>query len=257
MRETSTADLHIHSTFSVDGSDTLMAMAGAAWQSGLRTICFTEHVDYNPRDSGFGYYDYDAYSEAVKAAREAFADRLEILWGIEFSAPHLYPAEFEREQSRGYDMIIGSQHFLGQWFFGEPEMLEAYTRVGIFDRYFEELLTMTRTGGFDVMGHIGFPSRYIGEHPMLESQARALAELLSGSGIVPEINTSGFRKGYLKTMPEESFLRIYREQSDGRVTTGSDAHRVGDLGAGLEHAENATRTIGLTPVVFRQRKAVP
>ena len=107
------------------------------------------------------------------------------------------------------------------------------------------------------MGHIGFPSRYIGEHPILESQACALADQLSSCGIVPEINTSGFRKGYLKTMPEVAFLHTYRKRSDGRVTTGSDAHNAGDLGAGLEHAEHAIQSIGLKPVVFRQRKAYP
>ncbi len=249
-------DLHIHSTFSIDGGGTLLEMADSAWRAGLRTVCFTEHVDHNPRDTGYGFYDYAAYREAVLRAREAFADRLEILWGIEFSEPHLYPAEFERERRRDYDMIIGSQHFLGKWFFGEREMLEELPRDRLFARYYEELIASADAGGFDVMGHIGFPSRYIGDFAMPEDAARALASSLAKNGIVPEINTSGFRKGYEKTLPDEPFLRIWRELSDGRVTAGSDAHRVGEPGSGLAHAADAIRSLDLRPVVFRQRKAV-
>ena len=67
--------------------------------------------------------------------KEVYASRIEVLWGIEFSEPHLYPAELEREQKREYDMIIGSQHFLGNWFFGEREMLEQWPREELFARY--------------------------------------------------------------------------------------------------------------------------
>ncbi len=250
------ADLHIHTTFSVDGCATLRDMADSAWRAGLRTICFTEHVDHNPRDTGFGFYDPAAYREAYLRVRDEFGDRIEILWGIEFAEPHLYPAEFEREQARGYDMIIGSQHFLGKWFFGEKEMLEEWPREELFARYYAELEAMADRGGFDVMGHIGFPCRYIGEHEMPEDAARSLARKLVENGIVPEINTSGFRKGYPKTMPDDPFLHIWREVSDGRVTVGSDAHRVGEPGSGRAEAERAIREHTLVPVVFRGRKAV-
>ncbi len=252
-----TADLHLHSTFSIDGCNTLQEMTDAAWRAGLRTICFTEHVDHHPRDSGYGFYDYDAYRDAVMRVKEANESRIEVLWGIEFSEPHLYSAELEREQQRGYDFIIGSQHFLGNWFFGEREMLEQWTRDEVFSRYYEELLKMAVHGGFDVMGHIGFPCRYIGDHPMPDDVAHALTTQMVKSGILPEINTSGFRKGYPRTLPDEPYLRVWRELSCGRVTVGSDAHRVGEPGSGLEKAEEAVDKLGLETVVFRNRKADP
>jgi histidinol-phosphatase (PHP family) len=257
MQDRAIIDLHMHSTFSSDGKNTLADMAQAALNSGLTTICFTEHVDYNPRDQGFGYYDHEAYHAAIERAREAFSGRLEILMGIEFAEPHLHPRELERERTRDYDMIIGSQHSLGSWFFDEPQMIEEYTREGVFMQYYEELMRMVRLGGFDVLGHVGFPSRYIGDFRMPDASARALAELLASSGIVPEINTSGFRKGYFKTLPDENFLRIYRACSDGRVTIGSDAHRISEPGGDLDQALAAIRTLGLAPVVFRKRQAGP
>ena len=252
-----TTDLHMHSVFSSDGNDTLAKMADAAWRSGLQTICFTEHVDNNPRDTGYGFYRYDAYSAAIEQVREAFAGRLEILKGIEFAEPHLHRKALEREMARDYDMIIGSLHCLGLWYFGEPQMMEQYTREGIFAQYYKELEDMVRLGGFDVLGHVGFPCRYIGDFPMPDADARALAVLLAGSGILPEINTSGFRKGYLKTLPDENFLRIYRACSDGFVTIGSDAHRTSEPAGDLDQAITVMQSAGLTPVVFRQRRAEP
>lgn len=248
-----TVDLHLHSTFSVDGRSRLSEMAAAALRAGLRTICFTEHVDHHPRDTGYGFYRYEAYREAVLRAREAFAGRLEILWGIEFSQPHHYPAELAREQARDYDLIIGSQHFLGHWFLGEHELLAAYSREEVFMRYYDELIAMAAHGGFDVMGHIGFPARYLGGHAMPAGIARALATEMARAGIVPEINTSGFRQGYPTTMPDAAFLEQWALHGDGRVTVGSDAHSVHEPGAGLDQAAQAISQFGLRPVVFRQR----
>jgi histidinol-phosphatase (PHP family) len=52
------ADNHIHSTFSVDAKDSSEAMVRAAIAKGLRAVCFTEHIDYNPRDHGDGFFDH-------------------------------------------------------------------------------------------------------------------------------------------------------------------------------------------------------
>lgn len=246
-------DLHMHSLFSVDGKSSIMEMADSAFHSGLKIICFTEHVDHHPRDTGVGFFRFDAYRDAIERAREAFAGRLEILMGIEFSEPNRYPAEFEQEQNRAYDMIMGSLHFSGKWFFGEKELLEENSIGDVFRRYYDDLYDMVDHGGFDVLAHIGFPQKYIGSHPMSEAAARALSVLLSSTGILPEINTSGFRTGYPHTMPDEAFLQIYRACSDGRVTVGSDAHRVGDPGQDLDRATTLVDELGLTPVVFRNR----
>jgi histidinol-phosphatase (PHP family) len=51
-------DNHVHSTFSVDAKDSSEAMARAAITKKPHTVCFTEHIDYNPRDPGYGFFDH-------------------------------------------------------------------------------------------------------------------------------------------------------------------------------------------------------
>ena len=41
-------DFHIHSRVSFDGHDTGRALAQAALDAGLKEICFTDHLDYDP-----------------------------------------------------------------------------------------------------------------------------------------------------------------------------------------------------------------
>ena len=41
-------DFHMHSRVSFDGHDTGRAMAQAALDAGLKEICFTDHLDYDP-----------------------------------------------------------------------------------------------------------------------------------------------------------------------------------------------------------------
>ena len=43
-------DFHMHTHVSFDGRDTAVNMANAALKAGLREICFTDHMDYDPLD---------------------------------------------------------------------------------------------------------------------------------------------------------------------------------------------------------------
>ena len=42
-----TADLHTHSSFSTDGEEALEALVRSAAEKGLRTLCVTEHMDFD------------------------------------------------------------------------------------------------------------------------------------------------------------------------------------------------------------------
>ena len=42
-----TADLHTHTSFSTDSDAPIEQMAQTALEKGLKTICFTEHMDFD------------------------------------------------------------------------------------------------------------------------------------------------------------------------------------------------------------------
>ena len=47
-------DFHMHTRVSFDGHDTGEAMAKAALAAGLKEICFTDHLDYDPLEKNGG-----------------------------------------------------------------------------------------------------------------------------------------------------------------------------------------------------------
>jgi histidinol-phosphatase (PHP family) len=78
----------------------------------------------------------------------------------------------------------------------------------------------------------------------------------AGKGI--EINTSSFRYGMgERTTPTPGILKRYVELGGEIVTTGSDAHRVRDMGYMLDFAEQMIRNAGLNYIAtFKARKPV-
>src|SRR5688572_8209222 len=90
------------------------ASCRAAIAAGVTEIAFTDHLDHQPADPGFGYYQPEAYLEAVAAVREQFAGQLTVLAGVEvdFNERIAPPVErFLKRYGDRYDFIIGSVHY--------------------------------------------------------------------------------------------------------------------------------------------------
>ncbi len=94
-------DMHVHSTFSIDGVSTMEDYCLIAEKSGIRAICFTEHVDYNSEEKNLSIikdnrkYNFvvEDYFCELNRLREKYSSII-LLSGIEFSEPSLFPDEF-------------------------------------------------------------------------------------------------------------------------------------------------------------------
>ena len=67
------ADIHMHSNFSSDSDASMESMIQGAIDKGLKTICFTEHLDYEyPADEGQGLFivDVEAYKKECFRLKE-------------------------------------------------------------------------------------------------------------------------------------------------------------------------------------------
>ncbi len=248
------SDTHIHSTFSCDGHDTIENMTLSAIAKGFKYICFTEHIDYNPHDDGFGYYNYEVYSSEIERVREKYGTQITILKGIEFSEPHLYRTQFEKELNRDYDMIMGSLHFLKDKFYGENGLTDEYSVEQLLEIYFKELLEMVNAGGFDVLAHFDFPRRYYGRQEVQPDFIHVVLKRMIDSGIALEINTSGYRKGYGYPMPDFTIIDEYLKLGGRRVTFGSDSHRATEVGAGFDEVSGLLEDKRMDYGVFMGRK---
>lgn len=249
------SDTHVHSTFSFDAKNSIEDMVKAALNQDLKVIGFTEHVDFNINDGGADYYDYEGYSSAIERVRDRYGDEIHILKGIEFSEPHLYPREFERELSREYDMVMVGLHWFDNLFYGNPNLLTKYDKERIFERYFNDLREMVQVGRFDVLAHFDLPTRYLGDWEVATEVLTPIVETLVENQISLEINSSKFRNGFKSTMPHREVLELFINLGGERVTFGSDAHSIEVIGADFEESVNylGTTLESLDYGVFKNR----
>ena len=208
-------DLHVHTLFSSDSCTPMEAHAERALALGLETVCFTDHVDFNPADYGYLFYQPDDFFAAFDALRARCAGRLELLAGMEFGETHLYPEQLRALARRPYDFVIGSVHWVDD-VFPDSAVKQGIPAGEYFDRYWQVMLEMVRQGGFDALGHMDFPKRYYGELRWSEPVVREIFARLLDAGAVIEINTSSLRKGLDEPMPGEALLALYRDAGGRR-----------------------------------------
>lgn len=247
-------DLHVHTHFSCDSKVLMDEYCQYAIQHDVTYICFTDHIDNNKHDEGYGLYNAEAYFEEFEKTKEKYSGKLNLLCGIEFSEPHIYQAEFEKHAALPYDFIIGSVHFCKDNMF-MSEMVKSQVPVEVcYENYWREVQNAVSYGGFDCFGHLDFPKRY---YKQLLYDKGSLGEIFSTmlkNGIIPEINTSSLRRGLDETLPDEELLRIYKAVGGQFVTVGSDAHYVKDLSADCSYAKDLIQKFDFKEVIFHKRK---
>ena len=223
-------DVHNHSNLSPDGSNDPDEMVRRATELGIRYYSLTDHLEINK------FYDEEyLYEEPVKRASEIspalikkYADKINMAYGVELGQP-LQDMELTKRMlsSYDYDFIIGSLHMCNGW---EDFYLLDYNEVQpemIMKLYFEEMLEMARWGEFDVLGHLTYPLRYI------VGESELYIDL---------------------TLPDEYYVRLYKELGGKILTVGSDAHCTQDLGKGIPEAIELARNVGFTELAFFKKR---
>ncbi len=256
-------DQHIHSTYSDDAENTMAEMALAAAQAGLAGICFTDHADLDDINGVYNPLAWreDEYFAAFEAAKSASGDKIRLRLGLELGEANHYPETARAVAARVPDFIIGSIHNLRDtpdFYCGRAggEDGEMYATpeacAALLERYIGELEETAALGCFDVIGHIGYPLRYmrtvyptLGLEPWHERLAELFRRLAdAGKGI--ELNCSGLRQSLGETMPNAALLALYRDMGGQIITLGSDAHSTKHIGACLEEGKNLLLGLGFT-----------
>ena len=223
-------DYHMHTVVSFDGHERGIQMAQAAKAAGLREICFTDHLDYDPLGK-MGVLAFDT------AAYNAEYDNLEvpglkIRRGMEFGMTVDNRAQFQQDlQRRHFDFVLGSIHFVDDLDVYFEDYWRGKTVFEAERRYLEATLDCVRLhGDFDVLAHLTYIAKTsshhcprpvpFGEHrELIDEILKTLAE--KGKGL--ELNTSGMDRcgGFL---PTADYFRRFKELGGRIVTVGSDAH---------------------------------
>ena len=256
-------DHHTHSHHSFDGSEPIEALAEAAVSRGLHALAVTDHCDLGLQCVPNWEERLSGSMEEISKNRAAFQGKLTLLAGIELGQPlHDLQHAADVLGRFSYDLVIGSLHNLREtedFYFlqdagADPRML--------LDRYFDELLEMTRWGGFDILAHLTYPYRYLGytDTPPIACFEEKLREIFTGlahGGKALELNTSGLvRSPGGRTSPGLWELRLFRECGGEFVTLGSDAHRCAHVGGGIREGLELLRAAGFRyQASFSRRRA--
>ena len=254
-------DFHMHSTVSYDGHNTGYEMALAARDAGLKEICFTDHLDYDPR----GLVKMDFETADYNAAYDGLVvPGLTIRRGAEFGLLRNNAQQLKQDlQRRNFDFIIGSCHFtedLDIYFapFWEGKTMEQAERL-----YLEEILACVLAHeDFDVLGHLTYISKAKcnpTHRPVVYESYRELVDEILGTlarkGKGIEVNTSGCDRCGL-FLPDATYLRRFKELGGEIVTVGSDAHDTGRAGQYCREAAQLVQEIFGYVCTFADRKPV-
>lgn len=258
-------DYHFHTEFSGDSETPVRAQLEKAIALGMKSLCVTDHHDYDV-DSPIDFtLNLDQYINAMLSLKEEYKNRIELRIGIELGLqPHLKEYFTNLLASYPFDFVIGSTHFINRKDAAYPEYFEGRREEEAYLQYFQVTLDNVRKlNTYDVAGHIDYivrygPNRdafysYEAFQDILDDILRTIIE--HGHGI--ECNTAGLRKGLSEPHPCTGILKRYRSLGGEILTIGSDAHTPEDLGSDFERARKLLLECGFTYYTeFKDRKPV-
>jgi histidinol-phosphatase (PHP family) len=250
-------DCHLHTgAFSCDAKATLDAFVERGSEMGMAAITTTEHVDFDPNDYCYGFYDLDRHQAQRHERRVVSEDGLTVLIGAEVD----YQRRYE-DQARAFlaqtefDLVIGSVHYVRGEIVFVDEFFRRPERENV-EAYLDEVLNAVNSRLFDVIGHLDIVKRYGVQHygpfdparyaEPLDAILRACVD--TGTGL--EINTSGLRGPPKETFPTLPVLRRYRELGGEILTVGSDAHTADDLARGIPQALDLAVAAGFRAIAL-------
>jgi histidinol-phosphatase (PHP family) len=251
-------DLHNHTTRCNHATGTINGYIERAIELGIDVYGFSEHapMDFD-EEYRVSFEQMNDYEADILAARERYADRMDIRLGyeVDWLPGHMDKRVLEAD----VDFLIGSVHFLDQWSFDNPEFIGEWKERDVdtvWQDYFAAIEAMARSGYFDIAGHLDL-IKLFGDWPTqnIREIARPALEAIADSHMVLEINTAGLRKPVTELYPARPLLEEAHALNIP-ITFGSDAHATDQVGYGYDQAVALARSIGYTEAVtFKRRKA--
>lgn len=250
-------DLHNHTTLCNHAMGTVNEYVEKAIECGIDVYGFSDHapMDFDPTYR-MRFEQMSEYTKWVMDAKTKYADKIEVLFGYEVD--YLPGHMDDRVLNADVDYLIGSVHFINEWGFDNPEFIGRYEHEDIdliWQKYFDLIEEMAKTGRFDIVGHIDLIKvfKFMPKRDILEIAMPAL-KAIKKAGMVLEVNVSGYRKPCKEPYPSPSILKAAFDLGIP-ITFGSDAHTPEQVGLFREEAEKLAKSIGYTEcVTFKNRK---
>ncbi len=255
-------DCHIHSEYSIDGTNKIEDIINTAIKKGVTAITITDHaLPFHPDFKGYEHIK-KSVEEAKKFSRK-YADKILVLSGVERDDE--YPPEF-REPFYDFlpDCILGSAHT-------EPTFKTYFSDCGykslkycagvadmefleqVVEKYYLRLSGLAHYADVDVITHLTFPFRYINGYAKrgmsIEKFYPYIDDVLKGvikTNKALEVNTSGKAMDWNEFMPNKEILKRYYDLGGRILTLGSDAHKAENIATAFDDAAKMLKGVGFT-----------
>ena len=255
------ANYHTHTTF-CDGSDTAEDVVKSAVSKGFLHLGFSGHMDPDI------HMDIESYFAEIDRLRVKYADKIEILCGVELD--NLYdPHCADRAE-----YIIGSTHFLdvqseipmsvdnneefmrrlAEEFFGGDYYKLSKSYYDLVSRVYDRL-HCTFVGHFDLVTRFNDSMHFLDEEdPRYRMPALEAMEYLVKEGVPFEINCGAVNRNRKKELYPNMFLLKNLREFGGEILINSDAHQKELLDGGFDIAVDRALACGFTHVNILTRR---
>ena len=256
-------DYHTHTLISFDNEQSIDELCKACIDKGVKELCITEHIDFNPKDICYGGFNWKKHKSNIDYANDKYP--IKVKAGAEFDAAFIYQDHINQTIKQcSFDYILGSCHYChnktwfgrsGVGFFSGKTEKESYTE------YFYELLKVIKSGYYDGISHFDMIKRggydaYGRYNP--EEYKDIIAECLSliiEKDLTLEINSSGLRHNCKEPYPNEWILKLYKDLGGINITYGSDGHSYDQDVYAIDYCYDLLKNIGFKYLVtFSKRK---
>lgn len=251
------SDVHTHTSY-CDGADSPERMVRGAIAAGCTTVGFSGHSYLGHKSdwamSGDGQKDYIA---DVLALREKYADKIQVLLGIEQDYGSGIP-------DYAFDYVIGSVHAVmkngmrievddtPKSFFGAVRELYGGNAMAVVRDYYALAAGVVDRTHCDIIGHFDLITKFNEKFPFVDTESyeylsvafEALDALIEKHKIF-EINTGAVSRGWkARAYPDEPILRRLAEKKASVMLT-SDAHCRKNILYGFDDAAEYAKSCGI------------
>ena len=244
--------------------DNLERYVAAADRRGITELGISEHI--HRFRQALDVWDHPFWVESATDDLDQYADFLaasSLRCGIEMDwVPGAEERIAELVDSRPFDYVIGSVHFIGEGAV-DHDGFDVWETAGmdserIWRCYFRHLADAARSGLFDTLAHPDLVKVWGRDRPQPEGDLRRFyepaVEAIAESGVAVEVSTAGLRKPVGELYPARELGELCAE-AEIPFTLSSDAHVPDDIGYGYEGAIEFMRSLGIEEVcVFEGRR---
>ncbi|MGQ9678582.1 MAG: histidinol-phosphatase [bacterium] len=272
-------DYHIHPDYSSDAEGKIFDFCQSAIKIGIKELCFTSHYEPDPIRAGVEQVIVagqampvdstwaEFYLNEIDQARSAFP-QLTIRSGVEVGYEMGLEGKIVDFLNRyQFDYVLGAIHCLDHTAITSAQELTEFRKrlkprgAGfIAQRYFDYVRAAANSQLFDCLAHLDIWRKYIlpevGSEfqTEIEPKIKPMLEQIAQAGVGLEINSAAYRRGEEEPYPQSKIIEQAIDVGIDVFTVGSDAHRVADLGKGIDKAVAVLSRFGLVPARFKNRQ---